>query len=264
MTAAASSGRVVQYGYDAATGRLSTVTDEHGGIWRMTYTVEGWLKDLSDPTGVVVISNSYDPAGRVVSQAGPSGGVTSFTYFDGTGETRVTDSVSGQTVVYAHDHEGRVIMITDPYGNAAQQVFDGRSNLIAVTSRDGSTSTATYDAAENMTSTNRPGVGVTAFEYDASSRLTATTDPWGGRTVYGYDGTERIASTITDPGRNVTSYDVVNGMVNSVIDPDGVKVTIGYDALRRPITQTDAYANTTTTAYDAKNRVKKVTTPSGE
>ena len=84
----ASTGQAVTYGYSTA-GDLDTFTDEHTGVWTMTYDT-GRLASVTDPAGAILMQNVYDGADRVISQTGPSGGVTTFWYRTD-GATEVTD-----------------------------------------------------------------------------------------------------------------------------------------------------------------------------
>jgi RHS repeat-associated protein len=260
-SASLSTGRSVSYGYNSA-GLLSSVIDEFGATTTMTYNSQGWLATNTDPSGVVKMSNVYDSLGRVVTQTSASGGTTTFTYnTDGT--TLVHDSVTNTSVRYVHDVEGRVIAISDPFGGIAERSFDDRSNQTSGVDRNGQTATATYDARDNLLSTTQAGVGTTSYTYDNLDRLLTVTDPWGAVTTYAYELDERIPSAVTNALNQVTTYDVVNGLVMSVTDADGVTATYTYDAQRRPLTVSNEYGQTTSYEYNARGQRTKRTSPSG-
>ena len=97
----ASDGRSVSYGYDNG-GRLTSVTGVDGKSTAITVDAEGRITSIADPSGVVVVANTYDVHGRVDTQSTATG-VSTFAYDEWTGATTVT-TTSGtappQVVVY--------------------------------------------------------------------------------------------------------------------------------------------------------------------
>lgn len=257
-----SNGRGVTYGYDA-NDRLVSVSDEFGAATSLSYTDEGWLELMVGPSGETIMSNTFDADGRVLTQTSSSGGITTFSYNLAAGTTDVHDSVTDTAVTYHHDPQGRVVMITDAYGNDVTRAFDGDSNFTNSLDRTGASSSATYDSHKNVTSVTKPGVGTTHYVYDAHNRVATMTDPSGATTTYGYELDERIPSTVTDHLGNSSTYDVVDGLVMSVTDPDGVMTTYGYDTQRRLTTVANAYGETTSIEYNARGQRSRQTSPSG-
>lgn len=262
VSAQLSTGRQVLYGYDT-NARLSSVTGEFGDVTSMTYTMNGWLKSRTGPDGVVEMLNTFDTDGRVATQTSASGGVTSFTYDAAEGATYVHDSVTDTSVRYQHDPTGRVVAITDAFGNAAERAYDVASNLVAGVDRNGQLATATYDANNNLTSITEPGVGVTSYVYDGLDRIVSVTDPTNATTTYGYQLVERIPSTVTNTLNQTTTFDVVDGLTMSATDADGVTITYGYDLQRRLTSVTNEYNQSTTYAYNTRGQRTTTTSPSG-
>jgi RHS repeat-associated protein len=257
-----STGLTVEYGYDLA-GLLTTVTDEHGGVTTIDYTPSGWLETMTDPSGVVLEDNTYDVDGRVIEQVGPGGASTSFRYMVDESVTEVTHHATGETLTYHHDSVGKVIAIVDSLGHSVRRVFDEDANITGTLGRTDAETSATYDGNHNLLSITEDGVGTTEYEYDGLNRVVETTDPWGAVTSYTYDGAERIPSTVTDALSHTTTYDVVDGLVTSVTDADGVTITNTYDSARRLLTVTDDLSNTTTYTYDGAGRRASVESPGG-
>jgi RHS repeat-associated protein len=264
VSAALSTGRTVSYGYDA-NGRLSSFMDEFGATTTMTYTPEGRWETTTDPSGVVTMANTYDTDGRVATQTSDSGGVMTFTYHLETGATDVHDSVTDTTVRYQHDPLGRVTSITDSFGEIAERGYDTESQLTDGIDRNGLAASATYDANGNVLTTTQPGVGTTTYTYDTLNRLESMTTSAQATTTYGYDGDERIPSTVTNELDQVTTYDVVDGLVMSVTDADAVATTYGYDTQRRLTSVTNAYNESTTYTYtyNARGQRETMLSPSG-
>jgi RHS repeat-associated protein/uncharacterized delta-60 repeat protein len=257
-----STGRIVAYGYNTL-GQLSSVTDEHNAAWVYTYTpTSGLLKTATDPTGVLQMDNQYDIYGRVITQTGANGGVTTFAYNDATSVTSVHDSLTNTTVLFQHDVEGKVVGMTDPFGKGVARVYDAQSNLKSATSRDGTVAMADYDPNGNVTKMTEPGVGDTLYEYDTLNRVKKVTDPWLQSTTFTYDADERIPMTVTNALNQTTTYNVVDGLVMWSEDADGVRTTNTYNTLRQLTSTADEFLNTTLFEYDTKGRRAKVTSPS--
>jgi RHS repeat-associated protein len=261
VSVTSSTGRSVSYGYDAA-GLLVSVTDEFGATSTITYTVEGWLKTLTDPAGVVLEDNTYDTLGRVIEQVQASGVVMSITY-DDEGVTTMTDSGTGAVVSYHHDASGRIVEIIDPFNNRIEQLYDENSNLIGSVSRSDREAQATYDDNYNLLSVTRPGSGTSTYTYDTQDRLLTATDPHGATTTYTYDGDERQATTTTDALGHTTTFNIVNGLTMSTTDADGVTTTNTYDPQRRMTSTVNELGNTTSYVYDMQGRLASTTSPGG-
>ena len=93
IVAVQADGRRVDYGYDA--GRLTRV-DGPGGGRRYDHT-DGQVTSVTDADGVVELVNTYDPAGRVLTQRSPFGRTVTFTY-----------AADGSTVVADDDETARL------------------------------------------------------------------------------------------------------------------------------------------------------------
>lgn len=265
-----SSGRSVTYSYNAQ-GLLSSIVDEYGAVWTVTYTAEGWLKTLTDPSGVVLEDNTYDSQGRVIEQLLPPNSRVTFVYDAAAAQTSVTewafafgDWYRQATVLFAHDTEGKVVAIYDDTAElSAVKTYDEAGNLVANTTRSGLEESATYDADYNLTSVTDPATGTTSYTYDSANRVLTVTSPSGAITTYTYDGAERSPATVTDELGNTTSYNVVDGLVMSQTDADGVTTTNTYDAQRRLTSTSDEYGNTTTRSYDSQGRLTQTVTEQG-
>jgi RHS repeat-associated protein len=257
----ASAGNTVSYTYED--GLLASATDQFGATTTFAYTPEGWLQKVTDPTGVVLVDNVFDVSGRVISQVGPDGGTTTFTYIDAEAVTAVWDSVTGTNLYYHHDALGKVTAIVDAYGNREERVYDEQGNPAGSLGRDNAQTIAEYDAHNNLLSSYEEGVGTSLFTYDSRNRVLSFTDPAGATTTFTYSGEDRIPSSITNALGHTATQTVADGLVTSHTDADGVTTTYTYDTSRRPLTVTDGLGNTTTYTYDARGRMTTVTSPSG-
>ncbi|MCX4589839.1 DNA/RNA non-specific endonuclease [Streptomyces sp. NBC_01549] len=239
-------------------GRVDGMTDAAGTHFTYTYTARGehastvlhdWTGDPSGTTrDLTVVSNAYDPAGRLASTTDAMGATTSYTYYD--------DGLAATTT--------------------AQQVTqtDGSRHGIVLEAD-------TYDPAGNLTKQVTGGGATTrTFAVDALGRtLTSVLDPTGlnRATTYAYDGDDRVkeqTQTIAGSKKLTTSseYDAAGNVIKqTVTDGTSAHISTGtYDDRGLPLTTVtprgnvsgaDPAAYTTTYRYDALGRLVQQTAP---
>ncbi|MGW0576254.1 LamG-like jellyroll fold domain-containing protein [Streptomyces sp. NPDC002920] len=237
-------------------GRVSATTDPAGTHVRYTYTARSQhattiLDDWTgDPTGTLrdltVVSNSYDPAGRLASTTDAMGATTAYTYYDDGLAARTTAKPVTQADGTRHD----IVLEAntyDPARNLTQQVTGGGTT----------TQTFTMDAlGRTLTSVLDPaGLNrITAYTYDgddrvkeetqtisAGKKLTATSeyDAEGNVTRQTLtDGTTTHITTATYDDRGLPLTTVTPRGKVSGADPAAYTTTNRYDALGRPVQQT--------------------------
>ncbi len=249
-----------RYEHDAF-GRVRGETDAAGTRTMHTFTprgqhattvVEDWT---GDPSGTVrdltVVSNAYDPAGRLASTTDAMGSTTTFTYFD--------DGLSATTT--------------------AKQVTqaDGTRHDIVLEAN-------TYDPAGNLTKQVTGGGRTTeTFAVDALGRTTvAVLDPGGLNRVstFAYDGDDRITeqtqSVTADKKVTTTAeYDAPGNITKETVT-DGTTthtITQTYDDRGLPLTTVsprgnaagaDPAAYTSTYRYDELGRLVEESGPEVE
>ena len=272
VSVTSSDGRSVGYGFNTS-AQMVSFTDAAGKVTTMVPDVTGTVKKLIDPTGVVLVDNTFDSLGRVQSQVTPTGTVT-FNYLaDFKTDVALTTPAGPETVRYTHDSLGRLISQQDPFTNSAAKSYDPLTGWLASGStRSGQTVLSHFDANGNPESVTDPATGATTYTYtpapvgplDPPAGLVRTmTSPASGTTTFVYQPGERVPTTITDQLSKTTTNDVdsVTGLVLSTTDADGVKMTFGYDALRRIHTATDLLGRQTVFDYDSAGRMNRVETP---
>jgi YD repeat-containing protein len=121
-----------------------------------------------------------------------------------------------------------------------------------------------YDAQGRHTQTISRTGQTTTFSYDGSGRLsTIAVPPGGAASTYTlmYDGVGHL-DRITDPGTRVLNAAVSasNGVLSSLLDPDGVSVTFDYNGARM-IGRTGRHGFRTEFAYGHGLRVTRVAVP---
>jgi RHS repeat-associated protein len=161
----------------------------------------------------------------------------------------------------------------------ARYTWDDRHNMLSATDGRGNTTAYTYNAAgQVLTRTNALGQ-VTRYDYDQEGYLIRLAEPTGKTHRYGYDEAGRLAAYTDTEGHTRThGYDALNRLVRTRYDDGserrytwdrldlvrirdrlGRETRFAYDALRRPISETDHMGRTTRYGYDASGRLLIVT-----
>ncbi|MFI6463124.1 LamG-like jellyroll fold domain-containing protein [Streptomyces sp. NPDC050538] len=246
-----------RYEHDES-GRVSGTTDPAGTHYTYTYTARGqqattvlddWTGDPSGTTrDLTVVSNAYDPAGRLASTTDAMGATTAYTYFDDGLAATITTKQVTQADGTKHD----IVQEAD-----------------------------TYDPAGHLTKQVTGGGTVTqTFTVDALGRTqTSVLDPGGlARTTdYTYDGDDRVkqqSQTVSGSKKLTTSaeYDAAGNLTKQTItDGTSTHLTTGtYDDRGLPLTTVsprgnvsgaDPAAYTSAYRYDALGRLVQQTAP---
>ncbi|MCF4140407.1 DNRLRE domain-containing protein [Streptomyces sp. Tue 6430] len=237
-------------------GRVTGMTDAAGTHFTYTFTSRGQhattvLDDWSgDPSGttrdLTVVSNAYDPAGRLASTTDAMGATTAYTYYD----DGLAATTTGKQVTQADGTRHDIVLEAntyDPAGNLTKQVTGGGTatrtftvdalgrTLTSVFDPAGLNRTAiyVYDADDRVKEQTQTISGnkklTTAAEYDAAGNVTRQTVTDGG-------STHISTGTYDDRGLPLTSVSPRGNVTGA--DPTAYTTTYRYDALGRPVQQT--------------------------
>ncbi|MFI6885772.1 LamG-like jellyroll fold domain-containing protein [Streptosporangium canum] len=245
------------YTYDSQ-GRVETVTDPEGGMVRSTRDATGALVSTTDPMGtvltyaytkrgelftttlknwtgspvspqapqdVVLELRSYDPAGRLATQADAMGRKTSYTYFT---DNRLSQVIADDVRLNGSDTTTDVVLqdnTYDPAGNLTKQVIDVDKDKKAITDY-------VYDAAGRLTSTMFDPTTLkrkTAYTYDAAGNVTKKDLTGAGSTriestLYAYNTLGQVTRQTVENGADdlisTSTYDD-RGLLTAITDPRG-------------------------------------------
>ncbi|MEU3890796.1 LamG-like jellyroll fold domain-containing protein [Streptomyces sp. NPDC029041] len=242
-------------------GRVTGMTDPAGTHFTYTYTARGRhattvLDDWTgDPSGSVrdltVVSNSYDPAGRLASTTDAMGATTAYTYFD----DGLPATTTAKQVTQADGTRHDIVLESntfDPAGNLIKQVTGGGAVTRTFTVDDlGRTETSVLDPGGlNRTST---------FVYDGDDRVKEQTQTIAG--------TKKHTTTSEyDPAGNLTKQTVTDGTsvhtTTSTYDDRGLPLT--SVSPRGNVSGADASAYTTVYRHDALGRLVQETAPAAQ
>jgi RHS repeat-associated protein len=285
--------------YDSQTGNLLGTSDALGNSTTNFYDPNGTslLFGSRDATGTLT-TNYYDPSGNLTATAtrAASGILTtnSFTYDANGNRTnstvwrKVNNAWTPAVTAYIFDAMNRVVQTIDPDGGTNTVVYNAIGKQQATIDKLGRQTSYTYDDQGRLAQTAYPD-GTSEFSYcDAAGNRTNSVDRAGRATTYVFDALNRPQQTIfPDNTTNLTLYDGL-GRVQFSVDARGVTNAFGYDAAGRrtavtnalgtvvqmingfaydangnQIAFTDALGRTTTSVFDALNRVVQVSYADG-
>jgi RHS repeat-associated protein len=275
-----------------ATFRLPTqVTEKDSGgtVLRttgMTYDTNGTLLTRTVTAGASsrAWTYTYNANGSLLTMNGPRtdvSDVTTYAYYDnaatcpGTatmgcrGQVQTITNAAGHvTEITAYTAHGQPLTIVDPNTLVTTLTYDARQRL---TSRSvgGETTTYEYDGVGQLTKVILPDTSFLQYTYDAAHRLTQIADNLGNRIAYTLDAMgNRTQEQVFDPANALaqTRSRVFNNL-NRLAQDIGAQSQVtayGYDnqgnvtSIDGPLAGT---ADVTANAYDALNRLIRVTDP---
>jgi RHS repeat-associated protein len=262
--------------YDEA-GRRTSERDQAGKVTQFRYDKLGRLVKVIDALNQET-TYTYDELGNRLTQKDANNHVTSFEYDRLGRETaRVLPDNARETKSY--DNLGNLASRTDFLGRVTNYGYDINNRLTSRTAvcsscekadatwtytPTGRRETATYslgassvtetygyDNRDRLSSKTMPG-GALTYTYDANSNRVTMTSTVGGTTTtatYAYDDASRL-DTVTDTLGRVYDLGYDNaGNRTSLVHPNGVATTYGYNTLNRLTTLATQKAATTIQSY---------------
>ena len=270
VRATGAAGASVEYRYDAA-GRLVQVQTA-SGVRSYRWNSDGLIDQVTaggDGAGVVECVNTYDAAGRVLTQVTAFGREVRFSYLSGR-VTVVSDADGGNANSWTADRYGRLVKVTDTDGNRQTMSYDPHGNLVSVTDRDGEQTVHLVDERGRRTRTRTSDGADTWIEWDGQDRVIRITtrdrppESTEAVSVLAYaNDRDRFPCRIIDPegGETVLQWD--EGLLVRIVDPEGVVTRFDYDAFGDLTAITDALEHTTRFERDAAGRVTETVSPAG-
>ncbi len=270
-------GKTVSWTYDALNRPLSQDYAENTD--HFTYDAEGNLVQAYNND--VTLTSTYDALHRLTAKSVSTWGKTVSYAYDAAGNRLSMTDPDGATTTYAYDANYRLTALVNPFGETTGFIYDPGGRLTRQNNANGSSARYLYDAAGKILKVshlNAANDTLSYFNYsydDAGNRI-ATTDP-SGASAYGYDGSFRLDSVHYSNGdTELFSYDNVGNRLQRTLN--GAPTAYSYNSSNMLLTagneafafdpngnQTlkNVAADTILYEYDALNRLRKVTFPSG-
>lgn len=275
LSATLPDGTAITHTYDTA-HRLILTSDSAGN--QITYTLNAGGRrtqtTIADVNGNPQRTHgrAFDALGRVISDTGGAGQMTSFAY-DAHGNIVAATDPLKNVVQQGYDVLNRRIKLVDAAGGITQISYDSHDRPTTVVDANGGTTTYIYDGFGDLIQQISPDTGKTVYRYDLAGNLTQKTNADGTVVTYANDALNRVtaATYAADPAENVTyTYDEPShgfgvGRLTTVSDAAG---TLGrmYDERGNIVSDqriSAAATLITSYTYDAASRLASVTYPSG-
>jgi RHS repeat-associated protein len=266
-------GRTVSYDYATVDGspHLTAVEDVTGQTTAISYdATTGRLDGITDPTAGESAQNVYDGSGRIIEQTDANGETTTFDWQpvtgtgvpDGSGIQVTTDPLG---ITSTDLYYGNVLIkSTDNDGNATSYTYDSDLNLVAVADPLGQVTTIAYDTAGNMLTRTGPAPSeiTESWTYNSDNQLTSHTDGRGKTTTYDYVNGQ--LETVTDPLSHETGYTYDgDGNLATLTTPEGRVTSYDNDAQGNLTSQTSPGGHETTWTYDDAGNQTSMTSANG-
>ncbi|MCI8774048.1 MAG: hypothetical protein HFI50_09005, partial [Lachnospiraceae bacterium] len=274
-------GNTVGFAYE--NGRLTEVTNPDGRKMAFTYDDACNLLTISDFSGRVYLTNTYDMLGRVTEQFTVGRGRSSADYDEESRVTSFTDEL-GNVTQYTYDETGHIIDIaldgtnihnrynekgqlteqTDALGNLTRMEYDDYGRMNHVIHPDGTEESAVYNDQNQPTRVVGRDGAVNLYQYDAHNNLIEMQDERGNKNSYTYDENDNLIS-FTDRSGNVWTYTYDDDdHLEQAADPDGNICFYTHDAIGRMTSYTSPAGRTVSYQYSAAGNLLSVEDTDGE
>ena len=243
-------GNPQTYTYDG-NGDLRVFKDRENNETKFDYNSDHHLMTILDARGVNVLTNQYDPAGRLIGQLDAFNKPVIYDHDVANRVETITDRL-GHATRYEYDERGNVLRQVDAKNGVKTFTYDEFDNLRTETNELNQTTIYTYDAADNRTSIEDPLHNITRFTYNHARQVLTVRDARDKLTVNEYDAAGTNLRSTRDPLDNLTTYEysVITGQRTLMKDALGRETRYDYDDAGRLRTETDPLGNITTHDYD--------------
>jgi len=262
-------GLKTTYGYDE-NGRLATITDPSAQTLTFTYNESNHVTKVADSTGREV-KYAYSGASDLKTATDALAGVTEYAYDGQHRLTSIKDPRGNVILKNTYDEDGRVIeqrdglenlwklayseaetVVTEPEGGKITYGFDGQDRVVSEKDQLGHKTTTSYDAAGNVDEVVQPGGAKWEFGHDAAGNLTSVLDPEGGERSYEYDAQNHLTEYM-DAGGGAWSYEWSKAHdLTKIVDPEKGETTLTYNESGQPFSSTDPNKHKTEFTYDPR------------
>ncbi len=257
-------GRVARYAYDtnpaSAAYRALLSAEVGGGAGRfLTYDARGRLAGLHRAGGAEAVTIGYPGQGRVVLT---NAGAASELFFDLRGQVARSINPLGASEFFERDQDLNLVRTVDPLGRVQQSGFDPLRNVTSRVDALGDTLAFGYGSLSRLTSAIDSRGNLTTYARDGGGNLATTAYADGSLERRGHDAAGNVVRLIN---RRLAPIDLAynaSGQLTQKTFSDDSSIDYAYDARGNLASVTDA-SGVTTLAYDAGDRLTRVTYPGG-
>lgn len=257
---------------------ITAEIDALGGTVSHRYNRAGFRIASKDANGFES-STRYDTRGNPQESRDAEGRVTTHIWGDN-GELMLVIDGAGNKRRYEHDFQSNVIAETDAEGHTTRLVRDDKGRVIETHFPNGSVERRSWDEHNRLATVTDAKGNTTRFDYDVFGRQIAVTNALGHVTRRSYhagaggfdapteitrpDGVtvtrsfdeQGLLSVVRDgEGRAWRYENAAFGVLASITDPKGGKLSFGYDIEGRILTVTNAVGRVYRFGRDLAGRV---------
>ncbi|MGI8745808.1 MAG: hypothetical protein ACR2NN_25180 [Bryobacteraceae bacterium] len=176
---------------------------------------------LTDPSGTVTTTTSYDALGRVFQVSNPyrSGDPHYFTTttYDALSRVQTVQQPDGTPMSYGYtgnqtsmsERACNISTLNNCGYNTTTRITDALGRLTSVLEANNSQTLYQYDPLGNLLNVNQSGQS-RQFRYDSLNRLLSANSPENGFTTYGYDANGNLLTVVQGGVTRNMAYDALN------------------------------------------------------
>ena len=260
----ASTGAVEVTNYYDPTGRITEQDTEYGRRVRYRYLPNG-ITDVSNEDASYTNLWVNDQYARLTAIVDAEGGRTSYAYDDFGNRVSVVDRDGSRTTRYS-DERGRIIREVTDEGAETLFAYDEHDRVVSVAMSAIETDPRARRAARlarrarlEAEAQGRTFEGVSGQEPAQSPAVSSMTT-----VTYEYaNDFERNPSSITDGNGHVTRFEWADGLLQRVVSPEGVTVSLEYDECGLLTGIRNAEQQLTRCEYSATGHLAKIVSALG-
>ena len=252
-------GEKTQYGYNTATGWLTSTTQPKGKSTTFDHDQFGSVTKVTDPLGHIT-SATYDADENKTSTKDANGQVTGYAYDPADQLVKVTQA-DNTTQITDYNADGTIADFTDGLGGRTSYGYDSQGRRTVRTDPDNRATTTHLDAAGRISSVVDAAGRSTGFGYDTAGRPTSETfsDGVTPNVSYTYDQVGQRLSMTDGTGTSTWAYDTF-GEITAQTQGSGVSVSFGYDNAGNQTSITyPGHTTPVARTFDDAERLKTVT-----
>lgn len=252
-------GQEKGYTYDKA-GRISSITDALGYVTHYEYTAGGKLTSVIDAEDNRT-EYAYDSMSNLILICQHEGKMR---FLNENGQLSVTapeDENKIHITRYERDLLGKVESITDPLGMQEHYTYDTMGRLILKKDKQGYETNYSYNSVGDIERVAYTDGRSVAFSYDSLRQLTEIQD-WLGTTKMELNEQGRVKKMINYKGEEISYQWGKMGEQETLIYPDGKRISCEYDEWSRLTRLTDG-EKSIQYCYDKDGHLNKKIYPDG-
>ncbi|MDL2300869.1 DUF6531 domain-containing protein, partial [Lachnospiraceae bacterium OttesenSCG-928-D06] len=271
---------IVRFTYEG--NYLVAVTNKEGNSITFSYDLDGNLLEITDFSGEIYLTNTYDEQDRVIGQNTAGKGYASVRYDEENKITFFVDemgcetayyyesnlqvtciSVGGITVQKRYNEQGQLIRQLDGVSNSTWMEYDDCGRLNKIIHPDQTTESVEYNQRNYPVKViNRDGTEV-LYSYDTRNNLIALKNEKGNTCYYTYDNQDNVTS-LTDKSGNTWTYVYdSNNHLKEAVDPKGFCYKYWHDEIGRLLSYVSPSGRETRYQYSVSGELLRITDATG-